>query len=76
MVSTTEDRLDASAKSLEQIVKAAAEPETGEFLVPLTQERIGAIRERLSKMHPADLDEGFLSVVDKLRNRRAHTATY
>ena len=69
VVSTTEDRLDASAKSLEQIVKAAAEPETGEFLVPLTQERIGAMRERLSKMHPADLDEGFLSVVDKWMNK-------
>jgi len=69
VVSTTEDRLDERAKSLEQIVKAAAEPETGEFLVPLTQERITAMRERLTKIHPADLDEGFLAVVDKWMNK-------
>lgn len=69
VVSTTEDRLDERAKSLELIVKAAAEPETGEFLVPLTQERIAAMRDRLTKIHPADLDEGFLSVVDKWVNK-------
>jgi hypothetical protein len=69
VVSTTEDRLDERAKSLEQIVKAAAEPLTGEFLVPLSQERIGAMRDRLSKMDAADLDEGFLSVVDKWMNK-------
>merc|ERR1712157_231325 len=35
VVETTEETLDERAKEVEKILKAAAEPETGDFLVPL-----------------------------------------
>lgn len=70
VVSTTEDRLDERAKDVEKVLKAAAEPESGEFLVPLTQERVDAMRLVLTKeLDPNDLDEGFLSTVDAWMNK-------
>lgn len=64
LVSTTEDRLDETAKDVESVVKAAAEPDSGEFLVPLTPERVVAMRTTLEQMDPSSLDEGFLSTAE------------
>lgn len=69
VVSTTEDKLDESAKFVEDIVKAAAEPDSGEFLVPLTSERVDAMRAEISKLDSASMDEGFLSTVDAWMNK-------
>lgn len=69
VVETTEDRLDERAQLLETIVKAAAEPESGEFLVPLSPERLQAMRKKLTGSETADLDEGFLSTVDAWMNK-------
>lgn len=72
VVSTTEDRLDERAQQLEKIVKAAAEPDSGEFLVPLAAERIEAMRSALNKVDPVDLDEGFLTTLDAWMSK-SHT---
>jgi hypothetical protein len=64
VVTTMEERLDERSKEVEQVVQKAAEPESGEFLVPLTVERIKAMRQALLDLEPSKLDEGFLSTVD------------
>ena len=69
VVSTTEDRMDERAAEVESVVKAAAEPDSGEFLVPLTVERIEAMRAVLTKLDESSLDEGFLSTVDAWMNK-------
>jgi hypothetical protein len=69
VVSTTEDRLDERAKQVEAVVKAAAEPASGEFLIPLSPERVQAMRTALTKLDPSSLDEGFLSTVDAWMNK-------
>lgn len=69
VVSTTEEQLDERAKEVENIVKAAAEPDSGEFLVPLIPERIEAMKLAIEKVEPSYLDEGFLSTVDAWVNK-------
>jgi hypothetical protein len=69
VVSTTEDKLDETAKILEKVVKAAAEPESGEFFVPLLPERIQSMREEFYKLDDNQLDEGFLSTIDSWMNK-------
>jgi hypothetical protein len=69
VVSTTEDKLDERAKEVESVVKAAAEPVTGEFLVPLLPERVSSMRDTLLKLDPSSLDEGFLSTLDAWMNK-------
>jgi len=69
VVSTTEDKLDDRARVLESVVKAAAEPDSGEFLVPLPPERVESIRVEMEKVDHLDLDEGFLSSVDTWINK-------
>jgi hypothetical protein len=69
VVSTAEDKLDDRARGVETVVKAAAEPGSGEFLVPLSQERLEAMRVALKKIDPLDQDEGFLSTVDAWMNK-------
>lgn len=69
VVSTTEDQLDERAKEVEKVVKAAAEPDSGEFLVPLIPERIEAMRLSIEKLDPSDLDEAFLSTIDAWMNK-------
>ncbi|KAG7367590.1 hypothetical protein IV203_030261 [Nitzschia inconspicua] len=64
VVETTEEKLDERAKEVEQVLKAAAEPETGEFLVPLLPEQVKAMRKVVENLEPSSLDEGFLSTVD------------
>lgn len=69
VVSTTEDRLDERAKQVETVVKAAAEPDSGEFLVPLTPARLEAVQTALRKLDPSSLDESFLSTLDAWMNK-------
>lgn len=69
VVSTTEDKLDENAKYLERVVKAAAEPDSGEFLVPLLPQRIDAMRKEFNKLDDRLLDEGFLITVDSWINK-------
>jgi len=69
VLSTTEDRLDDRAKSVEDVLKCAAEPDTGDFLVPLSVDRIDAMRDKLNNLDPDTLDEGFLSTVDSWMNK-------
>jgi len=69
VVSSAEEKLSDRAKDVENIVKAAAEPDSGEFLVPLSVERVDAMRVALHKIDPADLDETFLSTIDAWMNK-------
>jgi hypothetical protein len=64
VVSTTEDRLDERAKDVENVVKAAAEPDSGEFLVPLLPERVAAMRSTLQALDESALDTTFLNTID------------
>lgn len=69
VVETTEEQLDERAKEVENVVKAAAEPDSGEFLVPLSAERTTAMRKALESLDESALDEGFLSTVDAWMNK-------
>jgi hypothetical protein len=69
VVETTEERLDERSKEVEKILKAAAEPETGEFLVPLLPSQAAEMRKVLGELEPSSLDEGFLSTVDAWMNK-------
>ena len=69
VVETTEETLDERAKEVEAILKAAAEPETGDFLVPLLPQQVQGMRKVLEKLEPSSLDEGFLSTVDAFMNK-------
>ncbi len=69
VVETTEETLDERAKEVEKVLKAAAEPETGDFLVPLLPEQVQAMRKVVEGLEPSSLDEGFLSTVDAFMNK-------
>lgn len=69
VVSMTEDSLDERARDVERVVKAASEPESGEFLVPLSKERVDAMRVEVGKLEEGDLNEAFLSTVDAWMNK-------
>lgn len=69
VVETTEETLDERAKEVEKVLKAAAEPETGEFLVPLLPAQVEEMRKTLEGLEPSSLDEGFLSTVDAWMNK-------
>jgi hypothetical protein len=62
VVSTTEDRMDERAKDVENVIKAAAEPDSGEFMVPLLPERVAAMRSALQVLDETALDTVFLNV--------------
>ena len=64
VVETTEEQLDERAKEVEDVVKAAAEPTTGEFLVPLLPQQVEEMRKKVEALEPSSLDETFLSTVD------------
>ena len=68
VMSMTEDSLDERAKDVERVVKAASEPD-GEFLVPLSQERVDDMRKEVEGLDQADLNEAFLSTVDAWMNK-------
>ncbi|KAL3780788.1 hypothetical protein ACHAW5_004901 [Stephanodiscus triporus] len=69
VVSVAEDGLNERAKDVERVVKAASEPTTGEFLVPLSYERVEAMRIEMEGLDLEDLNEGFLSTVDSWMNK-------
>lgn len=69
VVETTEETLDERAKEVETVLKAAAEPETGDFLVPLLPQQVQAMRKVVEGLEPSSLDEGFLSTVDAFMNK-------
>jgi hypothetical protein len=64
VVETTEEQLDERAREVEDVVKAAAEPATGEFLVPLLPQQVEEMRKKVESLEPSSLDETFLSTVD------------
>lgn len=64
VVETTEEKLDERAREVELVLKAAAEPGTGEFLVPLLPGQVQRMRRVTQDLEPSSLDEGFLSTVD------------
>jgi len=69
VVSMTEDNLDERARDVEKVVKAASEPGTGEFLVPLSQERVDAMRIEIKGLEVEDLNEAFLTTIDSWMNK-------
>lgn len=69
VVSMTEDTLDERAKEVEKVVKAASEPDSGEFLVPLSKERVDAMRKEVEGLEEESLNEGFLSTIDSWMNK-------
>ena len=69
VVSTAEDKLEDRAKLVETVVKSAAEPGSGEFLVPLSTDRLDSMRSAFNKIDVNDLDEGFLSTIDAWMNK-------
>lgn len=69
VVSVAEDGLNDRARDVERVVKAASEPESGEFLVPLSGDRILAMRAEMMDLEPEDLNEGFLSTIDSWMNK-------
>ena len=69
VVETTEETLDERAKEVEEVLKAAADLETGEFLVPLLPEQVQRMRAVVENLEPYSLDEGFLSTVDAFMNK-------
>ena len=68
VVSMTEDSLDERAKDVERVVKAASEPD-GEFLVPLSRERVDAMRKEVEGLEEESLNEAFLSTIDAWMNK-------
>jgi hypothetical protein len=69
VVSMTEDSLNERAKDVEKVVKAASEPESGEFLVPLSNARLDAMRTEMEGLDGEDLNEGFLTTIDSWMNK-------
>lgn len=65
----TEDSLNERARDVERVVKAASEPATGEFLVPLSSDRVDAMRVEMEGIEAGDPNEGFLSTVDSWMNK-------
>lgn len=74
VVSMTEDSLDERAKEVEKVVKAAAEAD-GEFLVPLSKERVDAMRKEVEDLEEESLNEAFLSTIDAWMNK-AHQVSF
>lgn len=64
VVETTEEKLDERSTDVEVVVKAAAEPDSGEFLVPLTPDRLEAMQSTIRGLEESKLDEGFLATLD------------
>lgn len=76
VVEMTEDNLDERAKDVEKVVKAASEPDSGEFLVPLSKERVEDMTKAMEKLDIADLNEGFLSTVDAWMNKAHQVSAF
>jgi len=68
VVSTAEDKMDDRAEILTSILQSAAETD-GEFLVPLSPQRLAAMRDAMEEVDSAMLDEAFLTTVDAWMNK-------
>ena len=64
VVSAAEDKMEDRAEAVTRVLQAAAEPGTGEFLVPLTASRTASMKAALLAVDPSDLDEPFLNTLD------------
>lgn len=62
LVESTEDKMDVAAKTLQQVLSAAAEDD-GEFLVPLSAEKRDALKAAVTDNF-STLDQTFLSTVN------------
>lgn len=60
MVKQTKTTMNTSGEVLQEIVTAAADPVSGEFMVPLTQENIKAMRQAITD-NSAKVDEGVIA---------------
>lgn len=70
VVSSAKEKMEEYAKDVETVVKAAAEPDSGEFLVPLLPERINAMRAAMYSLDTVSLEgDTFLSTVDAWMNK-------
>ena len=70
VVSTAQDKMQEYTQDVERVIKAAAEPESGEFLVPLSNERLKAMRQAMSAVDTVSLDgDAFLSTIDAYMNK-------
>jgi hypothetical protein len=69
VVETTEETLEERSNEIQAVLKAAAEPQTGEFLVPLLPSQVEGMRKAMGGLEPSSLDEGFLSTVDAWMNK-------
>ncbi|CAM9633307.1 unnamed protein product [Ascophyllum nodosum] len=61
LMNFVEEKMDDSSSLLQIIVTSAAE-KNGEFIVPLSQERLGSLRQSV-KIHRDQLDNNFLATV-------------
>ena len=68
VVSTAEDKLEEHAADVQRILRAASEP-SGEFLVPLSNERVQGMKQVMEEMQPTQLSEGFLATIDSWMNK-------
>ncbi|CAM9692067.1 unnamed protein product [Discosporangium mesarthrocarpum] len=62
LVDFAEEKLDESSSLVNIVVSSAAEPD-GEFLVPLSEERLSALRQSV-KIHSDSIDNNFLATVN------------
>jgi len=70
VVSTAEDKLEEHAEDVQRILRAASEPISGEFLVPLSAERIKGMKQVMENdMSSSQLSEGFLATIDSWMNK-------
>jgi hypothetical protein len=70
IVSTAQDKLQEYTVDVENVLKAAAEPDTGEFLVPLSRDRMDAMRSAMNQLDTSILDgDTFLLTVDAFMNK-------
>jgi len=69
VVSTAEDKLEEHAEDVQSILRAASEPGTGEFLVPLAKGRVEGMKEVMQNMQSGQLSEGFLATIDSWMNK-------
>lgn len=70
VVSTAQDKMQEYTNDVESVIKAAAEPDSGEFLVPLSKERLDAMRQVMNTIDTVSLDgDAFLSTIDAYMNK-------
>ena len=70
VVSTAQEKMQEYTQDVERVIQAAAEPDSGEFLVPLSNERLKAMRQVMNTVDTVSLDgDTFLSTIDAYMNK-------